>query len=301
MNQPVFGHVGTAQPGDLFESRLELSLRRQHRPRQAGICATQKEGAVSIVLSDKYEDDEVHEDFILYTGHGGRDPETGKQTPDQTLTDSNKGLARSETTGRPVRVFRKVRNMNGTSVFRYEGLFRVTTHEFRPGKSGFNVFRFRLEPVIEPKSLAPLPYATPGLFDEESSTMAESAPRYEVNTSRLIRDTAVTRQVKELYRYHCQVCGIQLQAPAGFYAEAAHIKPLGAPHHGPDIVSNVLCLCPNHHVLFDLGSFAIAEDLTLIGLPGQLHQKPPHQIGAEFLAYQRQRIYLQAAASLLDT
>ena len=296
---PVFGHIGTARPGDLFKSRLELSLHRQHRPLQAGICATQKEGAESIVLSDKYEDDEVHEDFILYTGHGGRYPETGKQVTDQTLTDANKGLARSETTGRPVRVYRKVRNPSGTSAFRYEGLFRVTTHEYRPGISGFWVFRFRLEPIKELKLSTPVPYAINGLFDEEPSTMAESAPRYEVTTSRLIRDTAVTWQVKELYKYHCQVCGIQLQAPAGFYAEAAHVKPLGAPHHGPDIVANVLCLCPNHHVLFDLGSFAIAEDLTLVGLPGQLHQKPQHQIGVEFLAYQRQHIYLKAA-SLLD-
>ena len=144
----------------------------------------------------------------------------------------------------------------------------------------------------------PAPYAINGLFNEEPFTVAEPAPRYESTTSRLIRDTAVTRQVKELYKYHCQVCGIQLQAPVGFYAEAAHIKPLGAPHHGPDIAANVLCLCPNHHVLFDLGSFAVAADFTLMGLSGHLHQKPQHQLEAEFLAYQRQHIYLKTASQL---
>lgn len=300
MNQPVFGHVGTARPGDLFESRLELSLHRQHRPRQAGICATQKEGAESIVLSDKYEDDEVHEDFVLYTGHGGRNQETGKQVADQTLTDANLGLARSEATGRPVRVYRKVRTDTNAGAFRYEGLFRVTSHQFTTGKSGFGVFRFRLEPVLEPKHLAQLPYASPGLFDEAAATVAEATPRYEATVSRLIRDTAVTRQVKSLYRHRCQVCDVQLQAPMGVYAEAAHIMPLGAPHHGPDVLANVLCLCPNHHVLFDLGSFAVADDFTLVGLPGELHRKSEHQIGAKFLAYQRQHIHLKAAKSALS-
>ena len=301
MAQPVFGHVGTAQPGDLFESRLELSIHRQHRPRQAGICATQKAGAESIVLSDKYEDDEIHEEFILYTGHGGRDPDSGKQVTDQILTDANLGLARSEATGRPVRVYRKVRTVFGTSAFRYEGLFRVTTHEYGPGKSGFQVFRFRLEPVVAAKTLAPLLYAAPDLFDDATSTVAEAAPRYEATVSRLIRDTALTHQVKTLYKHRCQVCGIQLQVPAGLYAEAAHIKPLGAPHHGPDVLANVLCLCPNHHVLFDLGGFAIAEDFTLLGLPGHVHQKSNHQIETEFLAYHRHRIYLKAVMTPLNT
>ncbi|SFQ69139.1 YDG/SRA domain-containing protein [Hymenobacter arizonensis] len=299
MSAPVFGHVGTARPGDLFESRLELSLHRQHRPRQAGICATQKEGAESIVLSDKYEDDEVYEDYILYTGHGGRNQESGKQVADQTLTDSNLGLARSEATGRPVRVYRKVRTDTKTSAFRYEGLFRVTSHQYAVGKSGFGVFRFRLEPMLSSASvgLAPLkkPYIVPDLFHGPEPIVNEAAPRYEATTSRLIRDTAITREVKSLYRYRCQVCDAQLQGPTGLYAEAAHIRPLGAPHHGPDILANVLCFCPNHHVLFDLGSFAIANDMTLLGLSGHLHYKPQHQVGSEFLAYQRQHIYLQAS------
>lgn len=300
MKQPVFGHVGMAQPGDLFESRLELSLCRQHRPRQAGICATQKEGAESIILSDKYEDDEVHEDFVLYTGHGGRSQETGKQIADQTLTESNLGLAHSEATGRPVRVYQKVRTVTNNAVFRYEGLFRVTSHQFTTGKSGFGIFRFRLEPVISSKITGLKSYATPDLFDEVAPIIAEVTPRYETTVSRLIRDTVVTRRVKSLYKHRCQVCEVELQAPTGLYAEAAHIMPLGAPHHGPDALANVLCLCPNHHVLFDLRAFAVANDFSLISLPGQLHQKPEHQIGGEFLAYQRQHIYLKAAQNLLN-
>lgn len=31
------------------------------------------------------------------------------------------------------------------------------------------------------------------------------------------------------------------KGPAGFYAEAAHIRPLGRPHNGPDTKDNLIC------------------------------------------------------------
>jgi putative restriction endonuclease len=287
---PVFGHVGSARPGDLFASRAELAQRGQHRPLQAGICATQEQGAESIVLSDKYEDDEVHENFILYTGHGGRSEESGQQVADQTLTNANKGLARSQVTGLPVRVFRKVTLSDGAQAFRYEGLFRVVSRDYRPGRSGFLVFLFRLEPLVtETAAPPPKPYAQADSVDQP--TLAEPAPRYEATVSRLIRDTTITRRVKALHGNRCQVCGERLATPAGFYAEAAHIRPLGAPHHGPDTLSNVLCLCPNHHALFDFGSFGVADDYSLLGLPGALRLQASHRPDPAQLAYHRQHIY----------
>ena len=289
---PVFGHVGSARPGDLFASRAELAERGQHRPLQAGICATQEQGAESIVLSDKYEDDEVHATYILYTGHGGRSEETGQQVADQTLTKANKGLVRSQVTGLPVRVYRKVITAAGGQAFRYEGLFRVVDRDFRAGKSGFLVFLFRLEPLLSESPAASVParpYTQPMLF--EPPVVTEPAPRYEASVSRLIRDTSVTRQVKTLHGYRCQVCGERLATPAGFYAEAAHIWPLGAPHHGPDILGNVLCLCPNHHVQFDFGSLGVADDYTLLGWPGKLRVLAAHPLDLAYLAYHRQHIY----------
>ena len=95
--------------------------------------------------------------------------------------------------------------------------------------------------------------------------------------SRIVRDTAVSREVKELHEFQCQICGIRLECEGGPYAEAAHIRPLGAPHHGPDVIGNVLCLCPNHHVLFDHGALAIADDLSLIGQEGRLRMANAHK------------------------
>ena len=76
--------------------------------------------------------------------------------------------------------------------------------------------------------------------------------------------------VKTLHDHQCQVCGVRLEPPAGPYAEGAHVRPLGSPHEGPDTAGNILCLCPNHHVLLDLGAFSITDDLQLTGLEGSL-------------------------------
>ncbi|MGO9353608.1 MAG: YDG/SRA domain-containing protein [Mycobacterium sp.] len=56
--------------------------------------------------SDHYVDDQNYGDVIIYTGQGGRDPNTGRQIADQQLTRGNLGLARSHLDGLPVRVIR---------------------------------------------------------------------------------------------------------------------------------------------------------------------------------------------------
>lgn len=75
----IFGEIAGIPEGTIFESRLELSRAGVHRPTQAGISGTGKEGADSIVLSGGYEDDQDEGNLIVYTGHGGRDPETSQQ------------------------------------------------------------------------------------------------------------------------------------------------------------------------------------------------------------------------------
>ena len=72
------------------------------------------------------------------------------------------------------------------------------------------------------------------------------------------------------------------------YAEAAHIRALGRPHDGPDTPDNMLCLCPNHHVLFDLGAFTIANDWTLTGLVGSLKLVDGHAVSLTHIAYHRE-------------
>lgn len=225
-----------------------------HRQTQAGICARLGGGAESIVLSGGYEDDEDLGAVIIYTGRGGRSAESTQQVADQTLTGANLELVRNEQLGLPLRVTRKV-TTGYTSFYRYAGLYRVARHWAENGKSGYRVWRFRLEllpeEVAEETSVS---IATDLAIEFSQLNIREPEPNYgavprrEATTLRIVRDTAVTRRLKVLYEYRCQVCNIRLEGAAGPYAEAAHIRPLGAPHHGPDTLENVLCLCPNHHV-----------------------------------------------------
>jgi putative restriction endonuclease len=294
---------------------MELWGAGVHRQTQAGISAQQGRGAESIVLSGGYEDDEDFGAVIIYTGRGGRSAETNQQVADQVLTGANLELVRNEQQGLPLRVTRKVTTGNG-SFYRYAGLYRVVSHWAEPGRSGHRVWRFRLELLTDVAGLddtaetsADKKASAVGVqfelfetLNAELSAVAEPAagygpaPRRETTTLRIVRDTAVTRYVKMLHEHRCQVCGTQLRGAAGPYAEAAHIRPLGAPHHGPDVLENVLCLCPNHHVLFDLGSFGIADGGQLLGLEGVLRLHKKHVINPVFLAYQRTHFYEPNAA-----
>ena len=82
-----------------------------------------------------------------------------------------------------------------------------------------------------------------------------------------------------------------MEGPAGPYAEGAHIKPLGRPHNGPDSEDNVLCLCPNCHVLFDIGAITIGLDLEVVSgraeSRNRLQTVVGHDVSKEYLAYHR--------------
>ena len=278
MRARIFGHIPGIPEGSGFDSRTELSEVGLHKPLIVGISGACREGADSIVLSDGYEDDLDLGDQIIYTGHGGRDPETGKQIADQTLRRGNLALVYNLLNGIPVRVIRGANHVSPYSPhygYRYDGLYRVEDFWREKGKSGFDVWRYRLV------KLEGTVVRTHLIVEEQAEYSA--APRHETTIQRIIRDTAQGREVKALYHYRCQMCGVRLESSAGPYAEAAHIRPLGQPHNGPDTLDNLLCLCPNHHVLFDTGGVGIADDFTLIGIDGQLIVDPCHQINKDFL------------------
>jgi predicted restriction endonuclease len=84
------------------------------------------------------------------------------------------------------------------------------------------------------------------------------AIRTQCTIYRVLRDTALAREIKAIHNNKCQICGNSLQLGNGaLYAEAHHIKPLGSPHNGPDVRGNILCVCPNHHVLLDYGAIKL--------------------------------------------
>jgi hypothetical protein len=117
--------------------------------------------------------------------------------------------------------------------------------------------------------------------------------------SRIIRDTTLTRQLKQLYKHMCQICRMTLRLPSQQYSEGHHLKPLGSPHHGPDKVPNVLIVCPNHHAEFDFGAIAIdpiSHIVVHIDPDNPYHGRqtyvhPSHDLGRQYLEYHLQNIF----------
>jgi len=93
--------------------------------------------------------------------------------------------------------------------------------------------------------------------------------------------------LKRMYEFRCQVCGTRLECEGGPYAEAAHIRPLGRPHDGPDVLENLLCLCPNHRVLFDNGALLVQDDFSLNSGTEHLRVHRDHFVDPVHLQYHR--------------
>jgi putative restriction endonuclease len=271
------GHVAGVAVGQVFDSRKSLGASGVHPPFQAGIYGYRGgQPAESIVLSEGYVDDIDDGDEIIYTGQGGRDQQSGRQVEDQVFERGNLGLARSCEQGVPVRVTRRV-----PSGYRYDGLYLVESYWHQTGSDGFRVYRFRLLAIDE--DAAVLPRAMP--------TGNPAPARVPRSTLRIVRESSVGRAVKRMHDHLCQVCGETLLVPGGRYSEAAHIRPLGRPHNGPDTIDNVLCLCPNHHVLLDRGSIWIDAHNVVqpLGLP--LRIVVSHTLDPANVTYHRTRVY----------
>lgn len=148
-------------------------------------------------------------------------------------------------------------------------------------KVGSQPLRFRLigyDSVSETDKQNEVP-TTP-----RSKDLDEPPLRFESITYRILRDTALARQIKVLHGFRCQVCKsdpLQIGRDR-YYAEIHHIKPLGLPHNGLDVKENILCVCPNCHVLLDYG--AIKLDLN------KLHSIPSHKIGKKYIQYHNSEI-----------
>ncbi|MFN8463908.1 MAG: hypothetical protein U0X20_00095 [Caldilineaceae bacterium] len=103
---------------------------------------------------------------------------------------------------------------------------------------------------------------------------------------RILRDTRVARWVKFVHEHRCQICDTTIQLPDLIYAEAHHVRPLGAGHRGPDVIENVLCVCPNHHAELNYGA------ITLDG--SKIRNVRGHYLGPEFVEYHNRSIYRQS-------
>jgi hypothetical protein len=98
----------------------------------------------------------------------------------------------------------------------------------------------------------------------QARDLAEPPDRVLTTTYRVLRDTELARRVKELHQCRCQLCSerIDLRDRDGYYAEGHHVQPLGQPHNGPDVMGNIMCVCPNCHAKLDFGAIPLEPALV---------------------------------------
>lgn len=299
MAEQILGHISGYPIGTVFADRQAASTARVHRTTQGGMCGTPY--AESIVLNRGYVDDEDYGSYVIYTGEGGNDPATKRQIADQELTSRNAALARSGAEGLPVRVIRGSAGegeFSPASGFRYDGLYEVNRHWNTIGRDGYRVYRYLLEAIDGESSWAGDAAASQALTDVLTGTKkppeGKENPESKSSTSGAVeRDPAVTQWVKELYRGRCQFCGDTVRTPVGPLSHGAHIQALGKPHNGPDVVGNVLCLCPSCHGAFDAGAVWLTDDLKVFhfedGFVGGLTVHAQHSISLHCVREHRDR------------
>lgn len=80
------------------------------------------------------------------------------------------------------------------------------------------------------------------------------------------------------------MCGYTIEMKDGKrYAEAHHIIPLGGVHKGPDTLSNILILCPNHHAEMDMGLMRLVLK--------SLRQIEGHSLSQTSIDYHNEKIF----------
>ena len=148
-------------------------------------------------------------------------------------------------------------------------------------------------------------------YADEAVLIPDALPpagREMVQVLRAIRDTNQSRYVKQLYDFLCQVCDWTAFSPNlknSWYCEAHHLQPLAKRYGGPDHVSNILALCPNHHCMMDLGIMAIdPSSLEILSLtPNEsarrerLLVQKQHGLNPVFLQFHLSHIYIQGDAT----
>ncbi|KAL1204630.1 Histone-lysine N-methyltransferase family member SUVH9 [Cardamine amara subsp. amara] len=151
----IVGSIPGVNIGDIFFFRLELCVVGLHGQTQAGIDfltgALSSNGepiATSVIVSGGYEDDDDKGDEIIYTGHGGQD-KLGRQVENQKMDGGNYAMECSMRYDIEVRVIRGLKYENSVSakVYVYDGLYKIVDSWFELGKSGFGVFKFKLQRI----------------------------------------------------------------------------------------------------------------------------------------------------------
>lgn len=102
-------------------------------------------------------------------------------------------------------------------------------------------------------------------FAESDAPFETIRPVVQRLSSRLFRDEAFARNVKRAYDATCAFTGLSMKNGGGrTEVDAAHIRPVGDGHAGPDSIRNGLALSKTVHWMFDRGLLSIDSDYRIL-------------------------------------
>ena len=168
----------------------------------------------------------------------------------------------------------------------------VNSHELEPAghsekkypiKEYFNNFSL-IKPLAQNLSGETYKLQNASFANNENQSDEEIVLRKLREQYQIIRDSNLVKKLKSINQNRCQICKetVKLRQDS-LYSEVHHIRPLGQPHNGPDVMQNMLCVCPNCHVKLDYG--AIVLDSTKLTINQE------HTVNVEFINYHNQVIY----------
>ena len=118
-----------------------------------------------------------------------------------------------------------------------------------------------------------IPKPFDGMNDVEDSD--EGRPILERIERRRFRDRMFSRTVRQAYGERCSLTGLRLINGGGrAEVEAAHIRPVGGGHNGPDSIWNGIALSRTAHWMFDRGLGIVGRRLQDHRLSERSRQRP---------------------------
>ncbi len=121
------------------------------------------------------------------------------------------------------------------------------------------------ESLIDQRISPPDFVAPYGGFGEEIIPFSQDRRIVERVIAKPFRDEAFARHVKKAYDATCAITGLSMRNGGGrTEVDAAHIKPVGEGHSGPDSVRNGLALSKTVHWMFDRGLLSVDSDYRIL-------------------------------------
>jgi len=158
--------------------------------------------------------------------------------------------------------------------FREEGKYLESSLMKADGSANKGAFgrAVRLISENEYQHMLQLGFAHPPVRQPEYGDMrvAEELADYkrpiiEQLVSRPFRDVAFTKNIRSVYDSTCAMTGLKLINGGGRpEVEAAHVRPVGNDHNGPDSVRNGIALSRSVHWMFDRGLLSLTDHYEIL-------------------------------------